>query len=211
MEYGSAGFSLRVLRDRQIVAIKGNQVKLLKKIACAIEALSEWSGRLSAWLVLLMVVIVGYDVAMRYLFQSGSVALQELEWHLFATIFLLAAAYTLKHDGHVRVDMFYQSRRLGARGRAWIDVLGCLFFLIPFCVLVISSSVPFVANSLRMGEGSPDPGGLPHRFVLKAMIIVGFALLLLQGLAMLIRGVQRLRAPRGDGDAKAAPPRGEAG
>ncbi len=177
-------------------------MKFLKKTACVIEAVSEWSGRLSAWLVLLMVVIIGYDVAMRYLFQSGSVALQELEWHLFATIFLLAAAYTLKHDAHVRVDVIYQSRRLGNRGRAWIDLLGCLFFLVPFCVLVISSSVPFVANAWRLQEGSPDPGGLPYRFILKAMIIVGFSLLLLQGLAMMIRSLQRLCTPPDTGRAE---------
>ncbi len=169
-------------------------MNFLKKVACIIEAISEWSGRLSAWLVLLMVLIIGYDVAMRYLFQSGLVALQELEWHLFAMIFLLGAAYTLKHDEHVRVDVIYQSKRLGERGRAWIDLLGSLFFLIPFCLLVISGSLPFVANAYRMQEGSPDPGGLPYRYLLKAMIIVGFSLLLLQGIAMMIRSLQRINS-----------------
>ncbi len=169
--------------------------KLVAKIAEVIEALSEWSGRAVAWLMLLMVLVISYDVAMRYLFQSGSVALQELEWHLFALIFLLGAAYTLKHDAHVRVDVFYQSCRLGARGRAWIDLLGCLLFLIPFCLLVIHASLPFVENAYRMGEGSPDPGGLSHRYLLKAAIPVGFTLLLLQGIAMMIRSVQRICCP----------------
>ncbi len=164
-------------------------------LARAIEALSEWSGRLVAWLLLLMVLVIGYDVAMRYLFQSGAVALQELEWHLFALVFLLGAAYTLKHDGHVRVDVFYQSRRLGPRGRAWVDILGCLFFLIPFCLLVIHASIPFVENAWRLGEGSPDPGGLGHRYLLKAAIPLGFTLLLLQGVAMLIRSIQVLCCP----------------
>ncbi len=164
--------------------------RLAARTAAAIEILSEWSGRAVAWLMLLMVLVISYDVAMRYLFQSGSVALQELEWHLFALIFLLGAAYTLKHDSHVRVDVFYQSRRLGPRGRAWVDLMGCLLFLIPFCLLVINASLPFVENAYQLGEGSPDPGGLPHRYLLKAAIPLGFALLLLQGIAKFARDLR---------------------
>ncbi len=170
----------------------------LQRLARLIETFSEWSGRLVSWLVLLMVMIISYDVAMRYLFQHGSVALQELEWHLFALIFLLGAAYTLKHDEHVRVDIFYQSRWMGARGRAWIDLLGSLFFLIPFCLLVIHGSLPFVLNAYHLGEGSPDPGGLPARYLLKAAIPLGFALLLLQGLAMAIRSLLEICRPAAD-------------
>ncbi len=169
----------------------------LARIAAAIDALNEWIGRAVSWLVLAMALIIGYDVAMRYLFQSGSVALQELEWHLFALIFLLGAAYTLKHDAHVRVDMFYRSRFVSPRGRAWIDFAGCLLFLMPFCLMVIAGSLPFVENAYRLGEGSPDPGGLPHRYLLKAAIPVGFALLLLQGLALAIRSVLVLRSEGG--------------
>lgn len=152
-----------------------------------LEALSEWSGRLCAWLVMTLVLIIGFDVAMRYLFQSGSVALQELEWHLFALIFLLGAAYTFKHDEHVRLDILYQSRFMDARRRAWVDLLGGLFILTPFCLLIISTSIPFVGNSFNMAEGSPDPGGLPYRFLLKAAIPVGFGLVLLQGIAHMLR------------------------
>lgn len=166
--------------------------RLLNGTAGAIEALSEWSGRLIAWLVLAMTLIIVYDVGMRYLFQSGSIRLQELQWHLFALIFLLGAAYTLKHDGHVRVDLFYRSRFLSERARAAIDLLGTALLLIPFCALIISGSVPFVENAYRFGEGSPDPGGLPHRFLLKAAIPLGFALLLLQGVALMIRSAQTL-------------------
>ena len=161
-----------------------------------IERLAEWSGRAIAWLVLGMVLIIGFDVVMRYLFQAGSVGLQELEWHLFALIFLLGAAYTFKHDGHVRVDIFYQSRWMDERRRAWVDLLGGLFLLLPFCLLIIVSSMPFVGNSFAMGEGSPDPGGLPYRFLLKAAIPVGFGLLLLQGVAHKLRSVQILLGPK---------------
>jgi TRAP-type mannitol/chloroaromatic compound transport system permease small subunit len=161
----------------------------LTRLSNTIDAISEGVGRVVAWLIPLMVLIIGYDVTMRYLFRIGSVALQELEWHLFAIVFLLGAAYTLKHDGHVRVDIFYRSRRVSERQRAWIDIFGTLFFLIPFCVLIIVSAWPFVMNSFAMGEGSPDAGGLPYRYLLKAAIPVGFALLLLQGISNMLRAV----------------------
>lgn len=157
-----------------------------------LEKIAELTGRAVSWLVLGMVLLIGYDVAMRYLFHIGSVGLQELEWHLFALIFLLGAAYTFKHDGHVRVDVFYHSRRMGTRGRAWVDLLGGLFFLLPFCLLIIICSAPFVANSFGMGEGSPDAGGLPYRFLLKAAIPVSFSLLLLQSVAHMLRSVRTL-------------------
>ncbi len=169
------------------------------RLASAIEALNDRIGRLAAWLVVLMVGVIVYDVAMRYLFHEGSVALQELEWHLFALVFLLGAAYTLRHDGHVRVDIVYQSRLLGERGRAWIDIVGVVCLLVPFCLLVIVSSLPFVANAFALGEGSPDPGGLPARYLLKAVIPLAFVLLLLQGGAMLLRRVEVLRRRGGEG------------
>ena len=161
----------------------------LKRLIAAIEFISEWSGRAVAWLVLAMVLGIAYDVAMRYLFQSGSVALQELEWHLFALLFLLSAAYTLRHNGHVRVDIFYNSQWMTDRRRAMIDLFGGLFLLLPFCLMIIISSLPFVANSYGMSEGSPDPGGLPYRFLLKAAIPLGFSLLLLQGVANMLRSL----------------------
>jgi len=160
-----------------------------------IDHASEWFGRIVSWLVLLLVLIIVYDVVMRYFFQSGSVALQELEWHLFALLFLLGGAYTLKHDGHVRVDIFYQCKWMNDRKRAWIDLLGSLFFLVPFSVLIIVSSWPFVARAFLIAEGSPDPGGLPYRFVLKAMIPLAFVLLALQGLAVIIRSIKVITSP----------------
>ncbi|MFQ5469873.1 MAG: TRAP transporter small permease subunit [Gammaproteobacteria bacterium] len=132
---------------------------------------------------------------MRYLFQSGSVALQELEWHLFSLIFLLGAAYTLKHDEHVRVDVIYQGRLMNDKRRAWVNLVGGLFFLLPFCLLIITSSEPFVTNSFSMSEGSPDPGGLTHRFLLKAAIPLGFFLVALQGISSIIRSAQQIFCP----------------
>lgn len=161
-----------------------------------IEVISEWIGRAVSWLVLGMVLLIAYDVTMRYLFQIGSVGLQELEWHLFALIFLLGAGYTFKHDGHVRVDIFYHSRHMNDRRRAWVDLLGGLFFLLPFCLLIIVSSVPFVDYAFSISEGSPDAGGLPYRFLLKAAIPLSFSLLLLQGVAHMLRSVQILLGDR---------------
>ena len=161
-----------------------------------LEGISERSGRWCAWLILAMVGLVAYDVTMRYLFQAGSVALQELEWHLFGMVFLLCAAYTLKHDGHVRVDVIYRSRRVPDHLRALIDLLGSLFFLLPFCTLVIWASWPFVADAFRYQEHSPDPGGLPYRWLLKACIPLGFLLLMLEGVAMSLRALKKLRDRR---------------
>jgi TRAP-type mannitol/chloroaromatic compound transport system permease small subunit len=124
---------------------------------------------------------------MRYSFHQGSVALQELEWHLFALIFLLGSAYTLKHNNHVRVDILYQSQYLSNKHRALINIFGILLFLIPFCVLILITTWPFVENAYYYLEGSPDPGGLPYRYLLKGSILVAFTLLILQGVAELLR------------------------
>ena len=154
-----------------------------------INVFNEWTGRLVAWLILFMVLLVSYDVSMRYLFSSGSVAIQELEWHLFSLIFLLGAAYTLKHDDHVRLDLVYKSSHLTDNHRAWINLIGSLLILMPFCVLIIYSSIPFVEQSFTYAETSPDPGGLPYRWMLKLMIPVSFALLLLQGIADILKNL----------------------
>ncbi len=165
------------------------KIKLLIKI---IDSLSELIGKITGWLILILVLLISYDVTMRYLFQSGSVALQELEWHLFSLIFLLGAAYTLKNDDHVRVDLIYRSHRLNDRHRTWINILGGLFLLIPFCLLVIINTWPFVINAFSLNETSPDPGGLPYRWLLKSTIIIGFGFLLLQGIAEILRNILKL-------------------
>ena len=146
------------------------------------DALNEKVGFGVSWLTSLLVLVVCYDVFTRYLLRNSIVAVQELEWHLFSVIFLVGAAYTLKHNRHVRVDVFYT--RFSEQTRAWIDFTGSLIFLIPLCILAIWTSRTFVVTSYMIGETSPDPGGLPARFVLKSAIPIGFALLLLQGVAL---------------------------
>ena len=168
-------------------------MRYLRRAAKVAEAIVELSGRGVAWLVVAIVFLVTVDVASRYLLHRGSVAIQELEWHLFALLFLLGAGYTLKHDGHVRVDLLYRHPRVGERTRLAIDLVGTLALLCPFCVLVIVESWPFVVDAFRFGERSPDPGGLPRRWLLKAAIPLGFMLILLQAFANVVRIVDRLR------------------
>lgn len=155
---------------------------LLRAYVGLADRLNERIGVAVSWLTTVLVAVVCYDVFTRYLLKSSLVAIQELQWHLFAVIFLIGAAYTLKHGKHVRVDVFYN--RFSAKTRAWVDFIGSLVFLLPFCLVAIWCSHTFVINAFIIGEGSPDPGGLPARFILKAAIPVGFFLLSLQGLAL---------------------------
>lgn len=157
-------------------------MSLLKAISRWIDALNAWVGRGVAWVTLLLVLVVFFNVILRYVFNSSFVFTQELEWHLFAVIFLLGAGCTLLYDGHVRVDIIYQ--RLNPKGKAWVNLIGVIFFLIPGCLLVIDTSLTFVYNSWSVMEGSPDPGGIPLRFILKSSIPAGFILLLLQGISL---------------------------
>jgi TRAP-type mannitol/chloroaromatic compound transport system permease small subunit len=157
-------------------------MQAIKWLSRFIDGLNEWVGRGTAWVTLGLVLVVFTDVVMRYLFNTSFVFTQELEWHLFGFIFLIGAGYTLLHDGHVRVDIIYQ--RLGLKGRAWINLGGVILFLIPGCLMVMTTSWKFMANSFAILEGSPDPGGIPYRFILKSCIPIGFTLLLLQGISL---------------------------
>lgn len=142
-------------------------------------------GRVIAWLSLLLVLVTVLDVSLRYFFSAGSVAVQELEWHIFSFLFLLTAGYTQAKDAHVRVDVLYS--RFPRKLKAAVDFLGTLVFLVPFCILIIWTSIPFVESAYMHGEGSPDPGGLPYRFVVRSAVPLGFCLLLLQALVDLAR------------------------
>lgn len=165
------------------------------RLADGIDRMNEWVGRLVYWLTLFMVLIGAYNALVRYLGRFTGVGLSsntyiELQWYMFSLVFLLGAAYTLRHDAHVRVDVLYA--RLSERGRAWINLLGTVLFLIPFCLLVLWTSWPSVYNSWAVLEVSPDPGGLP-RYPIKTAIPVAFVLLMLQGVALAIRQVALLR------------------
>lgn len=171
-------------------------MRILSRLAGAVERLNDRIGAVLRWLALAMVLIGAYNALARYLTRFAGVplssnALNELQWYLFSLIFLLGAAYGLRTDVHVRVDVLFQ--RLSARRQAWIDLLGTLLFLLPFSVVMLEVSWPVVKASWAVRETSPDPGGLP-RWPIKAVILVSFGLLALQGLAHLVRQVEVIRS-----------------
>ncbi len=163
----------------------------MEKIAQIIDRINEWTGRLTAWLTLAMVAVTFTVVVMRYLFDLGSIALQESITFMHAMVFMLGAAYTLRHEGHVRVDIFYS--RFGARGRAWVDLLGVLLLLLPVTLFICWISWEYVASSWSQLEGSREAGGLSGVFLLKSLIPLMALLLLLQGIAMGWRALCVLR------------------
>ncbi len=165
-------------------------MSIIKQLSHWIDTLNEWVGRGVAWVTLGLVLVVFVDVVMRYLFNTSFVFTQELEWHIFGFIFLMGAGYTLLHDGHVRVDIIYQ--RLGFKARAWVNFIGVIIFLIPGCIMLITTSWKFTATSFSILEGSPDPGGIPLRFIIKGCIPVGFTLLFIQGLSLGIHSILQI-------------------
>lgn len=142
------------------------------------------TGRALAWLTVAMVLVTVLVVVMRYVFGMGSIALQEAITYLHASVFLLGVAYTLQRGGHVRVDIFY--RRFSDRGRAWVDALGTIVFLLPLCAYLVGSSWDYVAASWRIREGSAD-AGIPAVYLLKTLVPTMAVLLALQGLAELFK------------------------
>jgi TRAP-type mannitol/chloroaromatic compound transport system permease small subunit len=166
----------------------------LLRLATAVDRLNDTVYAAIRWLTLVMIFLGAFNAVARYLTRYTGVALTsnaffDLQWYLFSLIFLLGAAYGLRHDVHVRVDVVYA--RLTDRTRAWIDLAGTVLFLIPFCVMMLVTSWPAVRNSWAVREASPDPGGLA-RYPIKTVLLVCFSLLLLQALALVVRRVATL-------------------
>ncbi|MHB1187760.1 TRAP transporter small permease subunit [Thiobacillus sp.] len=161
-------------------------MKSLLALARLIDALTERVGRLVIWLVLAATLISAGNALTRYLLGESSNAWLEIQWYLFGAMFLLAAGYTLKHNGHVRIDIFYN--RLGPRGQAWIDLAGGLLFLLPMAVLLMWLSWPMFFEAWQTQEHSPDAGGL-LRWPVKLLLPLGFGLLALQGVAEVIKRI----------------------
>ncbi len=163
----------------------------MEKLSRFIDKLTDRMGQTVSWLTLAMVLVMAMIVVLRYVFQIGSIALQESVIYLNAIIFAFGAAYTLKEQGHVRVDIFYS--RLAERNRAWIDLLGTLFFLVPATLFVIWVSWDYVALSWRIKEGSAEASGLPLIYLLKATILILPTLLLVQGIAEILKILSVIR------------------
>ena len=156
---------------------------MLQTIKSFIDHVNEWLGRTVAWFVLAMVMITFFNVVMRYGFNFGLIAIQESIIYLHSFIFMLAIAYTYKHNEHVRVDIFYS--KFSTTQKAWVDLLGTLFLLLPFCIYLIFSSWEYAANSWVLLEGSREAGGLPILYILKTLVPLMPSLLLLQGIAII--------------------------
>lgn len=162
----------------------------LNRITRAIDRLNERVGRAVAWFALLMVLIQFVVVVLRYVFGVGSIWLQESIVYLHGTMFMLAAGYTLLHNGHVRVDVFY--REASPRVRAWIDLLGVVVLLLPVCTLIAVYSWPYIMQSWAVREGSIEASGIQGVYLLKT-VILGFAALLgLQGVALALKSLRTL-------------------
>ena len=158
-----------------------------------IERFIEMLGACTSWVALAIVALMATNVLLRYLFHTGSVWSQELEWHLLAPLILFGMSYALRYGEHVRVDILYS--KFSPRGKEVVNLVSALL-AIAISVLVIWFSLKYVQQSYVIDEGSPDPGGLPHRFLLKSMIPVGFSLLLAQSVATAIGSIEKLRSPR---------------
>ncbi len=158
-----------------------------------IDRFNRATGNLIAWLTLIMVVVTCIIVVMRYVFDAGLIWLQESVIWMHATVFMVGAAYTLLHEDHVRIDVFY--RAMSDRRRAWIDLIGVVVFLLPLCGLLGVTSYEFAAVSWSMHEASRESGGLPFPFVpiLKSVLVVMPLAVGLQGISMLLRSAATIR------------------
>lgn len=155
------------------------------RLSRRIDALNEGIGRLVSWLTLSMVAVTFLVVVLRYVFDIGWIAMQESITYMHALVFMAGAAFTLKHQGHVRVDIFY--RNYSERGRAWVNLLGALLLLLPGAVFIIWIGWDYVAASWQVMEGSREAGGLPGVYLLKTLILVMPVLLVLQALSGILR------------------------
>jgi TRAP-type mannitol/chloroaromatic compound transport system permease small subunit len=163
----------------------------------ALEPIVRTIGQIASWLWLVLMLVIVLQVALRYLFGIGSIMLEEVQWHLYGIGFVIGLSYCVLADRHVRIDVL--AERLTPRTRARIEIFGLLILLLPFAVAVVVEAIPYVYRSWQLGETSAAPGGLPHRWIPKAFIVVGFGLIVVAALARLSRVLAFLRggpAPR---------------
>ncbi len=170
-------------------------MRLLARVAHFIDRFTEASGRLLAWLILAMALVTTAVVVLRYGLNTGSIMAQEAIMYLHGCLFMLGAAYTLKHDAHVRVDIFY--RQFSPRGKAWINSVGGVTCLLPLCAFMLFTSWDYVAAAWAIRETSPEPGGIPAVFLLKSLLPLLAVNLFLQALAETVRNTLYLVGENG--------------
>jgi|TARA_B110000211_G_scaffold118186_1_gene136867 TRAP-type mannitol/chloroaromatic compound transport system permease small subunit len=162
----------------------------MKFILTPLRNIIDTIGNLCSIVMILMILNVFYDVVMRYFFNDVSIAMQELEWHLFAAMFMFGIGYTLKEDGHVRVDVIYD--QLSKKKQAIINLVGSVLFALPFTLLILYFSWDYTLEAYQMGEGSADPGGLPHRWIVRSIIPASAIFLMLCILYVTLEQIQVL-------------------
>lgn len=163
-------------------------MKTIKKAVAICDKINEWIGSyIVTSAVYIFILVIFSNVIMRYVFNTSFVFMAELEWHVFAFIFLMGAGFTLLHDGHVRVDIFYSM--MNRKKQALINLIGVMLFLIPSCYLVLSTAIPWVIVAYKIGEVSINPGGIPARFLLKATLPAGYFLMLIQGISLFVKSI----------------------
>lgn len=168
----------------------------LSAIADVLDGFIDRVGRVTGWCSLLIVLVMAYNVLLRYFFRTGSVAMQELEWHLMAPICMLGLSYAILKDGHVHVDIFYG--RFPERIQRVVQLISSVL-VVAVVAILFKLCIPYVLQSYSIGEKSPDPGGLSHRWILKAMLPLGFALLLIQSFAAMLHALTRVIDPAAAG------------
>lgn len=183
---------------------------MLFKLEKFFDRFADLMGWIAGVLNIVMLMNVFYDSIMRYFFRTGSIAMQELEWHLFAVVFLFGMAFTLKEDGHVRVDILYD--HFSPRTKAAVNIGGTLFLLLPLSILIINGSTWYVHESYSLHEVSGDPGGLPYRWLIKAMIPTAFVFLSVSATGFVLHNINIFRgvetsAVRHEDEAPKPPPR----
>jgi len=162
-------------------------ISYLQNFVSFLDNIAEKVGRTIAWLTLLMVIIQFGIVVLRYLFNIGWIAMQESILYMHALVFMLGAAYTLKHDSHVRVDIFYH--KMSHRGKAWVNLLGTLLLLLPVCLFIFTYSWDYVTSSWALLESSREAGGLPGLFILKTSLLAIACFLGLQGISLILKSL----------------------
>ena len=171
---------------------------LILKLAVWMENISVISGKLIAWLTLFMVFTTFAIVVLRYGFETGWIAMQESVVYMHALVFMIGIPFTLKYDGHVRVDIFYN--KMSAQGKAWVNLLGTIFLLIPVTIFIAWISWDYITASWEMREESGEAGGLPGVYLLKSSILLMTALLLIQGISQLIVNLSKIVNKRVESD-----------
>lgn len=166
----------------------------MKHLVASIEGPIILIGRAGSLILPLLMVVIIFNVTLRYVFNIGLIELEELQWHLNAIAVMSCLAWTYQRDGHVRVDAFYA--RMSPRARALVELFGVLFLLLPFLWFVTSSAWTIFGYSWKLGEGSPMPSGLPARYIIKFVMAAGLSLLFLQGIAAALKALIALTAPK---------------